>query len=136
VILWLCNPNYVRDVVVPTVREGREKAGKELDGFDIVAAVPSAVADDPNAALEQLRSELVPYFHLPYYRAMLERSGFDPDEGATDEFIRLLAAIGPADQAIESVRRYRDCGANSPCVGGISGTDFDATLKALAKSLD
>jgi alkanesulfonate monooxygenase SsuD/methylene tetrahydromethanopterin reductase-like flavin-dependent oxidoreductase (luciferase family) len=136
VILWLCNPNYIRDVVVPTVREGREKAGKELDGFDIVAAVPSAVGDDPSAALEQLRSELVTYFNLPYYRAMIERSGFDPDEGATDEFIRLLAAVGPADEAIESVRRYRDCGATSPCVGGISGTDFDATLDALAKSLD
>ena len=47
VILWLCNPNYIRDVVVPTVPEGREKAGKELDGFDIVAAVPSAVATTP-----------------------------------------------------------------------------------------
>jgi alkanesulfonate monooxygenase SsuD/methylene tetrahydromethanopterin reductase-like flavin-dependent oxidoreductase (luciferase family) len=136
VILWLCNPNYIRDVVVPTVREGREKAGKELDGFDIVAAVPSAVADDPMAALEQMRSELVPYFNLPYYRAMLERSGFDPDAGPSDEFIGLLAAIGPAGEAIESVRRYRDCGATSPCVGGITGTDFDATLEALAKSLD
>src|SRR5215210_2418797 len=65
VILWLCNPNYIRDVVVPTVREGREKAGKGLEGFDIVAAVPSAVGDDPTAALEQLRSELVSYFNLP-----------------------------------------------------------------------
>ena len=81
VILWLCNPNYIRDVVVPTVREGREKAGKELDGFDIVAAVPSAVGDDPTAALEQLRSELVTYFHLPYYRAMIERSGLRPRRG-------------------------------------------------------
>jgi alkanesulfonate monooxygenase SsuD/methylene tetrahydromethanopterin reductase-like flavin-dependent oxidoreductase (luciferase family) len=65
VILWLCNPHYIRDMVVPTVREGREKAGKELDGFDIVAAVPSAVADDPTVALDRLRSELVGYFHLP-----------------------------------------------------------------------
>jgi F420-dependent oxidoreductase-like protein len=136
VILWLCNPHYIRDVVVPTVREGREQAGRGLEGFDIVAAVPSAVSDDPTAALEQLRSDLASYFHLPYYRAMIERSGFDPDEGATDEFIRLLAAAGPAEEAIESVRRYRDCGATSPCVGGISGTDFDATLEALAKSLD
>ena len=136
VILWLCNPNYIRDVVVPTVAEGRAKAGRNPDGFDIVAAVPSAVGDDPSAALEQLRSELVTYFHLPYYRAMIERSGFDPDEGATDEFIRLLAAVGPPDEAIASVRRYRDSGASSPCVGGISGTDFDATLEALAKSLD
>ena len=136
VVLWLCNPHYIRDVVVPTVREGREKAGKELDGFDIVAAVPSAVTDDPTPALDQLRSELVTYFHLPYYRAMLDRSGFDPDAGATDEFLRVLAAVGSPDEAIESVRRYRDCGATSPCIGGISGTDFDATLEALAKSVD
>lgn len=47
VILWLCNPGYVREVVVPTVREGRERAGKDPDSLDIVAAVPSAVADDP-----------------------------------------------------------------------------------------
>src|SRR4029453_17480995 len=58
------------------------------------------------------------------------------DEGATDEFIRLLAAVGPPEEAIESVRRYRDCGASSPCVGGISGADFDATSEALAKTLD
>jgi F420-dependent oxidoreductase-like protein len=136
VILWLCNPNYVGDVVVPTVREGREKAGRELDGFDIVAAVPSAVTDDPGAARDQLRGELVPYFNLPYYRKMLELSGLDPDAGPTDEFLDLLGAIGSPDEARASVRRYAESGATSPCVGGISGTDFDATLEALAQSLD
>jgi alkanesulfonate monooxygenase SsuD/methylene tetrahydromethanopterin reductase-like flavin-dependent oxidoreductase (luciferase family) len=136
VILWLCNPNYVRDVVVPTVREGREKAGRELDGFDIVAAVPSAVTDDPGAARDQLRGELVPYFNLPYYRKMLELSGLDPDAGPTDEFLDLLGAIGSPDEARASVRRYAESGATSPCVGGISDTDFDATLEALAQSLD
>ena len=136
VVLWLCNPNYIRDVVVPTVAEGREKAGREVDGFDIVAAVPSAVTDDAEAAREQLRGELVPYFTLPYYRAMLERSGFDPDGGPTDEFLDLLGAIGSQDEARASVRRYAESGATSPCVGGIPGADFDATLEALAGSLD
>ena len=136
VVLWLCNPNYIRDVVVPTVAEGRAKAGRDLDGFDIVAAVPSAVTDDPEAARERLRGELVPYFGLPYYRAMLERSGLDPDAGPTDEFLNLLGAIGSADEARESVRRYAESGTSSPCVGGIAGTDFDATLDALAGSLD
>ena len=136
VVLWLCNPNYIRDVVVPTVREGREKAGRELDGFDIVAAVPSAVTDDPGAARERLRGELVPYFNLPYYRKMLGLSGLDPDAGPTDEFLDLLGAIGSPDEARASVRRYADSGATSPCVGGISGGDFDATLEALAQSLD
>jgi F420-dependent oxidoreductase-like protein len=136
VVLWLCNPNYIRDVVIPTVREGRHKAGRDLDGFDIVAAVPSAVTDDPAAAREQLRGEVTPYFNLPYYRAMLERSGLDPDAGPTDDFLDLLGAIGSPDKARASVRRYADSGATSPCIGGISGTDFDATIEALAKSLD
>jgi F420-dependent oxidoreductase-like protein len=136
VVLWLCNPNYIRDVVVPTVREGRAKAARDLDGFDIVAAVPSAVTDDPEAARQRLREEVTPYFNLPYYRAMLERSGLDPDAGPTDEFLGLLGAIGSPDEARESVRRYADSGATSPCVGGISGSDFDATLEALAQSLD
>ena len=107
-----------------------------MDGFEIVAAVPSAVSYDPSASLDQLRSELVTYFSLPYYRAMIKLSGFDPDEGATDEFIRLLAAVGTRDEAAAAVRHYRDCGTTSPCIGGISGTDFDGTLDALAKSLD
>jgi len=136
VVLWLCNPNYIRDVVVPTVREGCTKAGRDPAAFEIVAAVPSAVTDDPEAARERLRQELVPYFNLPYYRAMLERSGLDPDAGATDDFIDLLGAIGSADEARSSVRRYAEAGTTSPCIGGISGADFDRTLEELAHSLD
>ena len=60
VVLWLCNPNYIRDVVVPSVREGAEKAGRDLDGFDIVAAVPSSVTGDPDAARARLREEVTP----------------------------------------------------------------------------
>ncbi len=149
VILWLCNPNYIREVVVPEIRTGRERAGKDLDGFDVVAAVPSAVTDDPDAARARLRGELTTYFSLPFYRKMLERSGFGADiqgfdekmaagdsEGAaaaiSDDFLNVLGAIGTADEAKASVETYREAGATSPCVGGISGTDFDATLEALA----
>jgi alkanesulfonate monooxygenase SsuD/methylene tetrahydromethanopterin reductase-like flavin-dependent oxidoreductase (luciferase family) len=152
VVLWLCNPEYIREVVVPTVAEGREKAGRSPDGFDIVAAVPSAVTSDPEQAKAQLRSELVPYFSLPFYRKMLERSGFEDDiarfdramqesgpEAAmaeiSERFLSSLAAIGGADEATASVRRYADSGATSPCLGGISKTDVDATLEALAGSL-
>ena len=152
VVLWLCNPAYIRDVVVPAVREGREKADRELDGFDIVAAVPSAVTVEPEQARARLRHELIPYFSLPFYRAAIERSGFEADvtsydramasggpeaAGATisDEFLGQLAAIGSAEEAGESVRRYQECGAGSPCIGAIAKTDFDATLEALAGCL-
>jgi alkanesulfonate monooxygenase SsuD/methylene tetrahydromethanopterin reductase-like flavin-dependent oxidoreductase (luciferase family) len=153
VVLWLCNPDYIRDVVVPTVAEGRARAGKTLEGFDVVAAVPAAVTSEPDVARGQLRQELIPYFSLPFYRAMLERSGYEEDvqgfdrgmqdggpEAAvaaiSDRFLSRLTAIGSADEAIESVRRYRDAGATSPCIGGVTRTDFDATLEALAGCLD
>lgn len=152
VILWLCNPHYVRDVVVPSVTEGRAKAGLPLEGFDIVAAVPAAVTGDPEEARGRLRRELTPYFSLPFYRSMIERSGFEADVAGfdrgmeqggpetavaaiSDDYLDLLAAIGSPEEAAESVRRYRDCGATSPCVGGIAKTDFDVTLESLAGCL-
>jgi alkanesulfonate monooxygenase SsuD/methylene tetrahydromethanopterin reductase-like flavin-dependent oxidoreductase (luciferase family) len=149
VMLWLCNPEYIREVVVPEVTEGRRRAGKALEGFDIVAAVPSAVTEDADSARASLRAELIPYFSLPFYRAMIGRSGFEDEIGAYDEamgrgdteaataaisnrFLEQLAGIGSATDAEASVRRYMDAGATSPCLGGVPKTDFDGTLKALA----
>jgi hypothetical protein len=114
--------------------------------------VPSAVTSGPEEARGRLRSELLPYFSLPFYRAMLERSGFEEDvagfdrgmgEGApdaaaaaiSDRFLQTLAAVGSAEEAGATVRRYRDAGVSSPCVGPIVQTDFDATLEALAGCL-
>jgi len=147
VVLWLCEPGYIREVVVPRVAEGRAKAGKPMEGFDIVAAVPAAVTSEPEPAVAQLRSELIPYFSLPFYRKMIELSGYGADIEAFDAaggdpskisegFISTLAAIGSAEEAAVTVRRYADSGATSPCLGGIAKTDFDATLEALAGSLN
>jgi F420-dependent oxidoreductase-like protein len=150
VVLWLCNPEYIRDVVVPHVREGRRKAGKSLDGFDIVAAVPTAVTSEVDGARATLRADLAPYFLLPFYRKMIERSGYSADVKLFDEamergdasaaaiaisdgFLENLGAIGPPDIAAAAVERYRDAGATSPCIGAIPGTDFTTALESLAE---
>jgi len=147
VILWLCTPPYIRDVVIPMVREGRERAGKTLEGFDVVPAVPTAAVEDPAVAHASLRRELLPYFGLPFYRAMLERSGFadeiagfdaaaatgDGDamqQAISERFLDTLAAVGDRDAVKAGIDRYRAAGATSPCVGPISKTDFDATLES------
>ncbi len=147
VILWLCNPGYIRDVVVPAVREGRQKAGRPLEGFDIVAAVPSARTDDVDAAYATQRRDLIPYFGLPFYRAMIERSGFEADiaafdaaaasgDGAamagaiSDGFLETLTAVGDEQAVRAGVQRYVDAGATSPCIGPIARTDVEATLRA------
>jgi alkanesulfonate monooxygenase SsuD/methylene tetrahydromethanopterin reductase-like flavin-dependent oxidoreductase (luciferase family) len=151
-MLWLCNPAYIAEVVVPELTKGREKAGKTLDGFDIVAAVPSTVTDDREASFAAMRGELVTYFSLPFYRAMIERSGYGDDVKAydaamasgdvekakaaiSDRFLENLTAIGSGDEVRAGIERYREAGAASPCVGGIPGGDVEATLAAVAELL-
>jgi alkanesulfonate monooxygenase SsuD/methylene tetrahydromethanopterin reductase-like flavin-dependent oxidoreductase (luciferase family) len=144
VMLWLCNPDYIRDVVVPAVTEGRERAGKGLDGFDVVAAVPSAITHEPGEARERLRADLIPYFGLPFYRAMLERSGYEEDvkgfdergpEAISDRFMGALAAIGSPEEGAAVVRRYSEAGVTSPAIGAVARTDFDVSLESLAGAL-
>ena len=150
VMLWLCNPDYIRETVLPEVAKGREAAGKSMDGFDVVAAVPVGVSDDPDAARNAFRKDLIPYASLPFYRSMLERSGFGedlaafdagmeagkPDDamaGLSDELLRSLAGIGTGDDARAKVAEYQDAGATSPCIGGIPGAGFDAALEAVGE---
>jgi alkanesulfonate monooxygenase SsuD/methylene tetrahydromethanopterin reductase-like flavin-dependent oxidoreductase (luciferase family) len=147
VMLWLCNPNYIRAVVMPEVRAGRERAGRSLDGFDVVAAVPSAVTDDRASAYETMRGDLLTYWSLPFYRAMIDRSGFGDDIARFDEAIQAgdverakaaisdrflddLTAIGSPDEVRAGIQRYADAGTTSPCVGVVPRTDFNATLEA------
>jgi alkanesulfonate monooxygenase SsuD/methylene tetrahydromethanopterin reductase-like flavin-dependent oxidoreductase (luciferase family) len=145
VLLWLCNPSYIRDVVIPEVRAGRERAGLTLEGFDVVAAVPSALTDDREGAYATMRQDLIPYFGLPFYRAMIERTGFGADIEAYDraagdldgmrgaiseEFLGELTAIGDEAAIRASLGRYREAGATSPSLGPIAKTDFGATLRA------
>jgi alkanesulfonate monooxygenase SsuD/methylene tetrahydromethanopterin reductase-like flavin-dependent oxidoreductase (luciferase family) len=147
VLLWATPSQYVRDVVIPEVTAGRARAGKSLDGFEILAAVPSSVTEDRGAALAGIRMELHRYFGLPFYRAMFEAAGFAADVAAYDaaagdveaqkqaisaDFIDHLGAIGDGGDVRRGVRRYVEAGVTNPVLTGISGTDYDATLRAVA----
>jgi alkanesulfonate monooxygenase SsuD/methylene tetrahydromethanopterin reductase-like flavin-dependent oxidoreductase (luciferase family) len=145
VLLWLCVPEYISSVVIPEVRAGRERAGLSMEGFDVVPAVPSGVVDERAESYAGLRRELVAYFGLPFYRAMLERAGFG-EEIATfdaaagdfermqvaisDRFLDALSGIGDADAVRAGIERYRQAGATSPCPGQVPRADFAATLRA------
>lgn len=144
VLLWLCCPSYIEDVVIPELRKGRERAGKTLEGFDVVPAVPAALTEDREGAYAAMRMELVPYFSLPFYRAMIERSGFGADierfdaaagdlpqmqAAISDGFLDQLTAVGTESDVRRGVERYRAAGSTTPCIGPISKTDFEATLR-------
>jgi alkanesulfonate monooxygenase SsuD/methylene tetrahydromethanopterin reductase-like flavin-dependent oxidoreductase (luciferase family) len=150
VMLWLCCPGYIRDTVVPALRDGAESSGRSFADLDVVAAVPVALSDDAEAARARLRQDLIPYASLPFYRAMLEASGFADElaafdegmaagdlerakAGLSDRMLGELAGIGSTAVVHAAVRRYQDAGVNSPAIGGLPGTDFDAGLESVAE---
>ncbi len=149
VVLWLCAPDYIRDVARPALARGRAKAGRPLEGFEIAAAVPAAVTDDPRRVTATFRDELVRYLGLPYYRAMLRASGFaealaafdrDRARGAAGDAVppalaEALSAVGDAGAVRASVAAYRAAGVTLPIVrpiGSPEATHAHATLEAAA----
>jgi F420-dependent oxidoreductase-like protein len=141
-ILWLCPPDYVRDVARPAIERGRRRAGKTIEGFDLVAAVPLAVTDDPAAARAAFRNELSRYAALPFYRAMMDASGlgeglraFDRDGAVPESMAAALGAVGDAAAARAYLQAYRQAGVTLPAVRPITFPDapwFRRTLEAMA----
>lgn len=142
VVLWLCPPAYVRDVALPALERGRHRAGRPLEGLDVVAAVPLAVTDDRAAALDAFRTELVRYASLPFYRAMLERSGlasglavFDREGQVPADLAEALGAVGAASDCRALVEAYRGAGVTLPAIRPITTPEapwFAPTLEAAA----
>ncbi|QUQ63677.1 LLM class flavin-dependent oxidoreductase [Kutzneria sp. CA-103260] len=147
VVLWACPADYVRDVVVPEVAKGRAAAGKTLDGFAVMPAIPVAAGSDRTQALAVIRSELHRYFGLPFYRSMFAAAGYAEDLRAYDEatgdqprqeqtisenLIDALCAIGDVAQVRDGIARYRAAGATNPILTGIRGTEFASSLRAAA----
>jgi len=141
-VLWLCPPAYVRDVALPALERGRRRAGKTLEGFEVVAAVPLAVTGDPAAALGAFRAELTRYVALPFYRAMLEASGlgeglaaYDRSGEVPEALAHALGAVGDAASARAYVDAYRRAGVTLPAIRPITFPDapwYRATLEAAA----
>jgi F420-dependent oxidoreductase-like protein len=143
VVLWLCAPDYIRDVAVPAIRRGRERAGKSLDGFEIVAAVPAALTVDGAAGTALFKAELTRYLALPFYRAMLEHSGFGAElraydrtprpEAVPDRLASALGAVGDFNRLSAFVAAHRTAGVTLPAIRPIGFPDaphYRPTLEA------
>jgi 5,10-methylenetetrahydromethanopterin reductase len=100
-ITWMTGPKTLEDHIVPRITAAAEEAGRP--GPRVIAALPVAVTDEPDAARETAASLFEMYGQLPNYRRTLEREG----------------AAGPADVAIvgneaeveKQIRAIADTGA-------------------------
>lgn len=120
---------YLREVTLPALERGRAKAGKTLEGFEIVGPSFVVTGNDEAemaAADTGTRQQIAFYGSTPAYRGVLELHGWTglPEElntlskkGAwvemgnliTDEILHTFAVVGePETIASELRRRYGD----------------------------
>ena len=120
---------YLREVTIPSLAAGREKAGKSMDGFEIAgpAFVVTGTTEEQMAkAAEGTRQQIAFYGSTPAYRGVLELHGWGglqddlnklSKEGRwvemgsliDDEILHTFAVVGEPEQiAPELKRRYGD----------------------------
>ena len=120
---------YLREVTIPALERGRAKAGKTLEGFEIVGpsfVVTGADEADLEKAKAGTRQQIAFYGSTPAYRAVLDIHGWgglqdelnslskqgkwvEMGDVIDDEVLNTFAVVGEADQiAPELHRRYGD----------------------------
>ena len=120
---------YLREVTIPALARGRAKAGKTMEGFEIVG--PSFVVtgnseEEMAAAIAGTRQQIAFYGSTPAYRNVLDAHGWgglqdelnslskmgkwvDMGNLITDEILNTFAVVGePETIAPELHRRYGD----------------------------
>jgi len=120
---------YLREVTLPALEEGRRKAGKTLEGFEICGpsfVVTGTTEQELEAAKVGTRQQIAFYGSTPAYRPVLELHGWGDlqtelnllskdgrweDMGTLidDEILQTFAVVGEPEQiGPELQRRYGD----------------------------
>lgn len=160
---WLAifySPEFA-DELKASIATGREKAGKTLDGFDIVPTVPVVFGDSVEECAAPIRAYSALYVggmgsrDKNFYNQLMTRMGYD--EAAAEvqdlylsrkqaeamaaiplEFIDKTSLIGPRDRVKERLHAYADSGVTTLSVSTFAG-DLETrmnTVRTMAEVLD
>jgi len=110
-ILGYCwSAAYVRDVVLPALREGTARAGRTLDDVDIACGYPTVVAED-GSGVEGAKGQVLMFATAvnssPFYSESFAAAGYADLVAEVRERVSLLDADGAIaaipDEAVEAM---------------------------------
>jgi F420-dependent oxidoreductase-like protein len=160
---WLAiffNPEFAGELLT-NITTGRTKAGKTLDGFDVVPTVPVVFGDDLETCALPVRAYSALYIggmgsrEKNFYNQLATRMGYE--EAAIDiqnkylakdqmgamqavplDFIDKTALIGPPARVRDRLHAYADAGVTTLTVATYAGAleDRIATLRTMAELVD
>ena len=153
-------PEYAPESV-DRLRAGREKAGRTLDGFDVVPTVPVVIGDDLDACAAPVKAYSALYIggmgsrESNFYNQLAVRMGFEQAAERVQElfldrkhreaaaavpsaFVDQTSLIGPVERIRDRLLAYAESGVTTLSVAVYAGSVDDrlATLRAMAETVD
>ncbi len=115
---------YVREVTLPALQAGREKAGKTMDGFELSGPMFVVMGRDEQeieTAAKATRGQIAFYGSTPAYRPVLEMHGWgglqdelnalskqgrwgDMGDLIDDEVLNTFAVVGTPEEAVRGLK--------------------------------
>jgi F420-dependent oxidoreductase-like protein len=144
-----------------SIAAGRAKAGRTLEGFDVVPTVPVMIGDDVNACADAVRGYSALYLggmgsrDKNFYNQLAVRMGYDAEAAEVQEkylardyagaagavpfeFIDRTSLLGPRERIQERLHTYADAGVTTLTVATYAATldERTQTLRTMAEALD
>lgn len=144
---WLAiffSPEHASEIMAPIV-QGRESAGKTMDGFDVVPTVPVVPAATVEEAADHVRAYAALYVggmgsrDKNFYNQLMTRMGFE--EAAIEiqdkymgkdyagaaaavpiEFLDATSLLGPPERIAERLHAFADAGVTTLTIGSYAGS--------------
>ncbi|WP_433261187.1 LLM class flavin-dependent oxidoreductase [Actinosynnema sp. CS-041913] len=152
-------PDDLPDTLV-SLRAGRERAGRGLDGFEVLCGVPVVVGADVESSADPVRGYLAHFLGMGdprrnVYSGLVRRMGYgqavadvhahvaanDQRAAATavpTELVDRVSLLGPPERIAERVRAYTACGITTLVVSPFARTTAERLdiLRTVAGALD
>jgi F420-dependent oxidoreductase-like protein len=157
-LLVFFSPEHAEETTLGAVREGRAKAGKDLEGFDICPTVPMAVGDDVDALADLFRPYTALYVggmgsrKQNFYNKLAQRMGYEKEAaeiqdkylaGEKDaaaaavprQLIDSTTLLGSVDRIADRMRAYAEAGVGTLSLAP-AGFTLDERLTALRTGVE
>ena len=140
---------YLRDSVLPQIKEGARKAGRSPADVSIVLIMHCCVCADRSVALRSVKRTLSFYGRMPFYNRLFARQGYVKEaeaitagwtkgdakaaaDAVSDQMAEQVAAFGSAQDCQKKVEEFEKAGASYVVLypTAIDG-DYDRGVKAV-----
>jgi F420-dependent oxidoreductase-like protein len=134
-ISWICPPTYLRDVALPAMQAGADKAGRPVP--PLIAHAPVCVHDDPDEVRAAVRGQIMNP-RLPFYQRMLIAAGYPEAERGewSDAMIDGAVFWGSEAQVTERIEEMMSIGATELLASPVmAGADRERSLERTLRLL-